>query len=207
MKLEYIGEPRCKKCSKPIEFEEQEYCSDCVKKQFHYKKGYSIWIYNDSMKKSIAYFKYHGRREYSVFYIQEMVKHYGEQIIRLAPDVIVPIPLHRSREAHRGYNQADILAKGIGRELHIPVASKLLVRNKKTVPQKQLSDKQRLQNLQRAFRYNNEVATKYKREIKRVVIVDDIYTTGSTIEACTNVLLEHGIKEVYFITLCIGKGF
>jgi predicted amidophosphoribosyltransferase len=87
------------------------------------------------------------------------------------------------------------------------VASKLLVRNKKTVPQKQLSDKQRLQNLQRAFRYNNEVATKYKREIKRVVIVDDIYTTGSTIEACTNVLLEHGIKEVYFITLCIGKGF
>ncbi len=206
-KLVYIEEPRCKRCGKPIEYEEQEYCSDCRRKNFHYDGGYAVWAYNEAMRASVAGFKYRGRKEYSVFYIQEIARLYGEAIRRLSPEAIVPVPIHRSKYLERGYNQADILAKGIGRELQLPVYSKLLVRHKKTLPQKKLSDKERLKNLAEAFQINKNEGGKQLSQLDRVLLVDDIYTTGSTVEACTNVLKSNGVKEVYFIVLCIGKGY
>jgi len=206
-KLQYIKEPRCKKCSKPIEYEEQEYCSDCSRKEYHFDKGYAVWVYDEAMKHSIANFKYHSKKEYAKFYIQEVVRLYSEKIRILAPDVIVPVPIHRSKYQERGYNQADLLAKGIGRELGIPVISHLLLRNKKTLPQKKLSDKERLRNLSEAFQFNEKAVCSYQGEIARVLLVDDIYTTGATIEACSMVLRVAGINKVYFMILCIGKGY
>ena len=206
-KIHYVKEPRCKKCSKPIEQEEKEYCSDCMKKNYHFLKGFSVWIYDKEIKQSIADFKYHSRKENAKFYIEELVRIYGEDMKRLSPNVIIPVPIHRSKYNDRGYNQAAILARGIGKELNIPVLSHLLIRNKKTLPQKQLSDKERLRNLRQAFGFNNKEQECFHKKINRVLLVDDIYTTGSTIEACTNVLMEHGIDEVHFVALCIGKGF
>jgi len=206
-KLHYIKEPRCKKCSKPIEQEEKEYCSDCEHKNFQFVKGFSIWSYDSAIKHSIAEFKYHNKKEHAKFYTQEMVRHYGDMIEKLSPDVIVPIPIHRSKYLERGYNQADILARGLGKALNLPVLSELLIRNKKTLPQKQLSDKERLRNLQEAFCFNKKVSENFQKEIKKVLLVDDIFTTGSTIEACTILLKTNGITDIYFISLCIGKGF
>lgn len=206
-RIHYVNEPRCKKCSKPIEQEEKEFCSDCVKKNYHFSRGFSVWIYDKEIKHSIADFKYHSRKENARFYVEELVRIYGEDIIKLSPNVIIPIPIHSSKYYDRGYNQADILARGIGKALDISVLSHLLIRNKKTLPQKQLSDKERLCNLRQAFKFNKKEQESFHRKIDRVLLVDDIYTTGSTIEACTNVLMEQGIGEVYFITLCIGKGF
>lgn len=206
-KLDIIREPRCKKCSKPIEAEEKEYCRDCEQKNYHFIKGYSVWIYDAVMKKSISDFKYRNKKEYAGFYIAETVRLYGKSINKLAPDVLVPVPVHHAKYRERGYNQADILARRIGKELDLPVLSHLLVRNRKTLPQKQLNDKERLRNLKEAFQFNGKLAERFHKGIDKVLLVDDIYTTGSTIEACTNILLEHGIKEVYFITLCIGKGY
>lgn len=205
--LQFISEPRCKKCSKPIEQEQKEYCSDCERKDYHFDYGYSLWLYDTHMKKSISNFKYRHKKEYAKFYIQEIIRNYGEKIKSLSPDVVVPIPIHKSKYRERGYNQAEILAKGIGKELDILVLPNLLIRNKKTLPQKQLSDKERLRNLQEAFRYNEELADEFSGRLNKVLLVDDIYTTGSTIEACTNILKHYGINNVYFITLCIGKGF
>jgi ComF family protein len=206
-KLSYINEPRCKKCSKPIELEEMEYCNDCAQKNFHFQKGYAVWLYDDVMKRSIANFKYHGRKEYAKFYIQEIVRIYGKTLKQLMPDVIVPVPIHKSKYLKRGYNQADILARGLGKELNIPVLSRLLIRNKNTLPQKQLSDKERLRNLTKAFIFDEITADNYKKNLNNILLVDDIFTTGSTIEACTNVLRVQGIENIYFITLCIGKGY
>jgi ComF family protein len=159
------------------------------------------------MKQSLADFKYHSRKEYAKFYVEEAIRVYGSSIKKFAPDVIVPVPIHRSKYLERGYNQAEILARGIGKELGIPVLPKLLIRNKKTLPQKKLSDKERLRNLLEAFQYNDKSAVNFKRNISRVLLVDDIYTTGSTVEACTNVLKTNGVSEVDFIVLCIGKGY
>ncbi len=206
-KLKYIIEPRCFRCSKPIEQEEEEYCRDCQRGPHHFDQGYAVWIYDEAMKRSVAGFKYRGKREYAKFYTEEVLRIYGTWIKRLAPDALVPIPIHSSKYAERGYNQADILACGIGKELGLPVLSNLLIRCRKTLPQKTLSDKERFQNLKTAFEMNKKRLNSFQKQISKVLLVDDIYTTGSTIEACAQVLKSHGIKEVYFIVLCIGKGF
>jgi ComF family protein len=206
-KLQLIGEPRCKKCSKPIEEDQREYCNDCERKDYHFEHGYSLWVYDSAMKKSISNFKYSYKKEYAKYYIEKIVQSYGNDILKLAPDVLVPVPIHKSKYRERGYNQAEILAYGIAKELNIPVLPHLLIRNKRTIPQKQLSDKERLKNLQEAFAFNEVAISSYSKELKRVLLVDDIYTTGSTIEACTNVLVRNGIESIYFITVCIGKGF
>ncbi len=195
------------KCSKPLELSEKEYCNDCEHKKYDFDRGYALWVYNDAMRHSIAAFKYHNKKEYSKFYIEEMVRLYGKTIIKMDLDAIVPIPIHRSKKSERGYNQADILARGLGKELGITVLSQLLIRDKKTLPQKKLSDKERLRNLCEAFMFNEKELNHCNKKINRVLLVDDIYTTGSTIEACTNVLKLKGIASVYFLVLCIGKGF
>ncbi len=204
--LQLVKEPCCKKCSKPIEQEEAEYCFDCSNKKFHYEKGFALWIYDKRMKKSIGDFKYKGRREYVSFYAEEFIKYYGDVLKQLAPDALIPIPLHKAKLRTRGYNQAELLARAIGDQLQIPVINHVLIRNKKTLPQKELNDKERLKNLLEAF----EICEDNHRKLsymKRIILVDDIYTTGSTIEACTNVLKQAGVEEVFFISLCIGKGF
>jgi len=206
-RLPVITGARCLRCSKPIEQEEKEFCSDCERKNYHYDKGIAVWLYNDEMKKSLVDFKYHNKKENGKFYIEESVRQYGDLIKKINPDVLVPVPIHTSKHLERGYNQADILAKGIGKQLGIPVLSKLLLRNKKTLPQKSLSDKERLRNLSQAFSYNETEARKHGSSILRVLLVDDIYTTGSTIEACTNVLRLHNVTHTFFIVICIGKGY
>jgi len=205
-KLSYVEEPRCMKCSKPIEHEEKEYCIDCERKKYSYERGFSIWVYDDLMKKSIAAFKYNNKKEYAGFYIDEMLRLYGDAITKLKPDAIVPVPIHRSKYFSRGYNQAEILARGIGKALNVPVIANLLIRKKRTEPQKKLDNRQRLANLQKAIIYNYK-AVKNNKTINSILLVDDIYTTGSTIAVCSNVLIANGVQKVYFITLCIGKGF
>ncbi|MDF2511655.1 MAG: hypothetical protein K0S04_1521 [Herbinix sp.] len=206
-KLRYVGEPRCMKCGKPLELEEKEYCNDCERKAYHFDRGYAVWAYSDKMKQSIANFKYHSKKEYAEFYIEEVIENYIDKINRMQVNAIVPIPIHRSKYLERGYNQADILAKGIGKKTGITVISDLLLRNRKTMPQKELSDVERLKNLSGAFGWNEVAARRYDHPVNKVLLVDDIYTTGSTIEACSSILKEHGVSEVYFIVLCIGKGY
>ena len=198
----YITGPRCMKCSKPVLNNEIEYCYDCMEKSHHYISGKAIWIYDDIMKQSIARFKYGGSLEYAPIYGKELVKQYGSWIKKHA-DILVPVPLYKKKERARGYNQTEVLANAVGKMLDIPVEAKLLKRIKDTKPQKELNDKERLKNLSEAFFINKKELYKFEK----VMLVDDIYTTGSTIEACANILYRAGISEVYFLSVCIGKGF
>lgn len=201
-----VTEPRCKKCSKPISSYELEYCYDCSVKEFHYVRGYSLWMYDSLMKESMVAFKYKGRKEYADYYVDELISHLGEEIQCINPDVIIPIPVHPSRRRGRGYNQAELLAVELGKRMHIIVRNDILIRTIKTRPQKELSNVERMKNLEKAFSIHKD----YKDLIfqyHKVLLIDDIYTTGSTIEACTRVLLAAGIREIYFVTLCIGQGF
>jgi len=75
--LHFISEPRCKKCSKPIEHEQREYCSDCERKSFGYEHGFSVWVYDAAIKKSISDFKYRHKKEYAKYFIHEVVKGTG----------------------------------------------------------------------------------------------------------------------------------
>ena len=199
---------RCPICGDIVQPRGEIACTSCRAKPKRIEEPRcKKWVYDAVLKKSIADFKFHGRREYSNFYIDEMIKRYGSEVKRIAPDVLVPVPIHKSKLVQRGYNQADILARGIGEKLNIKVLSHLLQRDRKTLPQKLLNDKERLKNLEKAFTYSKEGSLSFPGVIRKVMLIDDIYTTGSTIEACTKVLLNNGINEVYFLSICIGKGF
>lgn len=208
-KLSYVTEPSCMKCGKQLITEEQEYCFDCTKRKHSYNRGFAVFNYDDAMKKLIGDFKFRNKREYAGFLVDEAVKRHCGHIRAAAPDAIVPVPIHPTKRWYRGYNQAELLADGIGRQLSIPVLKDLLVRDRKTLPQKTLNDIERLQNLQKAFSFSNECCERYLRNgniLKSILLVDDIYTTGSTMEACTSILKAHGIEKVYFINMCIGQG-
>ena len=116
----------------------------------------------------------------------------------------MPVPIHSSRRRERGFNQAEELAERLSDCWGLPVDTKLLVRKKKTLPQRDLGPSQRLKNLQEAFALHPSVSDKIP---KSVIIIDDIYTTGSTAEAVTVALKQLGIREVYVFCIAIGKGF
>lgn len=196
-KLIKIKNPRCKKCGKPLEDYRQEYCKDCNRGKHIYQEGRAVWVYNKELRESIYRFKYLNKREYADYYVHCMLKGYARWLTGLKLDGIIPIPLHSKKRRARGFNQAQVLAEKLGEALQIPVYTELVVRQKNTVPQKELNDKERQKNLKNAFKIvQNDV------QLKRILLVDDIYTTGATIDACAKVLKEHGVREVYFI--CLG---
>lgn len=197
-----IVEPRCKKCGKPVRKEEQEYCHDCSIHPHYYEEGRSIWLHKPPVNQSIYQFKYSGRRIYGDYYAQQMEKIYGKTLKQWGIDMIVPVPLHRKKQRKRGYNQAWILAEKLGELTGIPSDNKGVLRVRQTVPQKQLSDRQRKKNLKGAF----GTAGDFKPG-RNVLVVDDIYTTGCTIDEVARVLLLAGAEKVFFLTISVGQGF
>ncbi len=192
--LKQITAPWCMRCGKKLQ-EEGEYCPECQRKERPYIRGRALYEYS-SARLSIYRFKYGGRREYAAYFGEQMAENLKEFITGVRPDGLVPIPLHKSRRRKRGYNQAGLLAREVGKRLDIPVYDKLLVRTKKTAPLKKLNARERQNNLKKAFNVaQNDV------KLKVLIIVDDIYTTGSTIEEAARVLRAAGVKKVYFITL------
>ena len=118
--------------------------------------------------------------------------------LSLGYDAIVPVPVHPSRQRKRGYNQATVLAEVMGAELGRPVYEAALYRRKKTAPSKELNAAERLKNLMSAF-----YAGPIPQDLRRVLLVDDIFTTGATMESCTRTLLAAGVEEVYCFALAI----
>lgn len=199
-KISRVKEPCCKRCGKPVLTWEEEYCYDCSRKPRSFTGGVSLIDYDDVGKSSMIAFKYKGRQEYGAFYAEELWRTYGDRIRSFRPDVIVPVPIHRSRRAERGYNQAEVLGRELSKRSGIPMVTDLLVRSRKTVAQKKLNAGERQRNLEEALSVKGSTSG-----IRRVLLVDDIYTTGSTLEACTRVLLRSGVEEVFVATVCIGK--
>lgn len=199
--LPYIEEPSCKKCGKQLSNEQNEYCSDCNRKVHYYKQGKAVFSYQKGMKSSMYRFKYASRREYAAFYARIAAERLGAWVLRHGIEVIVPIPMYKSKQRKRGYNQAEVFAKYLGICLSIPVDTKLVRRIKNTVPQKELNDIQRKDNLKGAFHLQTNIV-KYRK----ILLVDDIYTTGSTMDAVAKCLLETGIEDVFVLTICIGEG-
>ncbi len=198
-KIHYISEPRCKKCGKSLKDREAEYCIDCEKNHHLYKCGIAAFLYDDVISKSIYRFKYHNRRTYAEFYGGAIVKTYGELIRSWHADVIIPVPIHEKKLIKRGYNQAGLIAKELGKNLGMNVDERVLLRTVNTRPQKEMTKAERKKNLEKAFKISRNVV-----EYKKVILVDDIYTTGSTVDECTKALLGAGIQVVYFVSLSIG---
>ena len=198
--LSYVEEPICAKCGKPVD-DDESLCRDCARGGHVYDEGRAVFIYDEYMSKSMYRFKYNGKQEYARFYGRCMYECLGPFIKSRNIEAIVPVPVHKKRLYERGYNQAYLLAKELSKRLEIPVCDHLVIRKTATKVQKNLSAASRQNNLKKAFIASGNVV-KYKS----VLIVDDIYTTGSTVDAVSAALKQGGVRKVYFVTLCIGRG-
>ena len=200
-KLSWVRRPTCKKCGKEVISDAIEYCCDCTKHRRSFDYGLSLINYDDIASRSMAQVKYNNKREYLDFYSEAMFRGLGKRILRMGADALVPVPVHGSRLRVRGFNQAEELAWRLSAKTGIPVDQSILKRTRNTAPQKSLDPSGRLKNLEQAF-----AAGYIPPNICSVILVDDIYTTGSTIEACTRVLKKAGMEHVYFVTIFIGHG-
>lgn len=187
------------KCGKPLNREEQEFCGDCEKHRHFFLEGRAAFPYTGKIQRSLLQFKLHNRRTYGAFFAGAMAAKFQDYEKIWKIDLICPIPLHPKKRRFRGYNQAELLAVPIGSAFGIPVIPGLLKKKTETSEQKELDRKNRQKNLKKAFQIGQ-----YDVKLKRILLVDDVYTTGSTIDAAAAVLKEAGAAEVFFLTACIG---
>lgn len=197
-----VREPRCMQCGKPVRHAEQEFCYDCMHMKHQYDRGCGLWMHEAPVSTSVYQFKYHNQRRYGVCYAEELTRCCGHMIKRWNPDLIIPIPLHKKRRRKRGYNQAAILCRELGKRLGIPVDEKNLARRICTAPQRSLGHRERRKNLRNAFTVKSSFLP-----VPVVLLVDDIYTTGNTVDAAAEVLKKKGVEKVYFLTISIGQGY
>lgn len=203
--LSFVRQPVCMKCGKELKgrgfdsFGAEEYCRDCMRHERSFSGGIALLNYNDGARKLMAGLKYKNRRGHVDFLAEEMAKRHGRKILRLRADALVPVPVHKKRLRERGYNQAELLAKGLSRRLSIPT-KRLLRRVEYTEAQKKLGYEARQRNEERAF------AAADCTGMKRLLLVDDIYTTGATADACTKALLAAGAGQVFLLSMAIGIG-
>ena len=200
-KLALQKPPWCLKCGKHIIGDDSStICEDCKKGKHQFIRGRSLYNYKD-ISASIYRFKYYGRQEYAEYYAEQIVEYLGDFIKRVNPDALIPVPIHRKRFLKRGYNQAAVLSKQISKLSKIPTLDGFVKRTKNTRPLKLLDASERQKNLQKAF-----IVPRNDVKLKTTIIIDDIYTTGATIDEVARALKGAGVEDVYFVTLASGQG-
>ncbi|WP_154511961.1 ComF family protein [Rickettsiales endosymbiont of Trichoplax sp. H2] len=199
IKISFITRPYCKKRGNSLKKMFGE-CSElnCIYDKHTYSQVISVFEYNDFSKKIITSFKFNDN-----FRLLKLFKSWLSYIISNVnySDItyIIPVPLHKTKLKKRGFNQSLILAKIASRILGINYKNNILVKIKNTENQSDLKKSLREKNLKEAFSVN----LKYKKliEDKKVLLIDDIITTGSTANECSKTLLNNGAKEIRVISL------
>lgn len=200
-KLSFVRHPICCKCGKQVLTETQKICYDCSRAARSFSANRAILNYDDNARRCMVGIKYKNHREHVELFGKMMVHRLGDFIMEENPDHLIPVPVHPSRLKTRGYNQAEMIADVIGRELGISVKTDILFRKKQTEAMKSLDPDERLANLDEAFAIEK---SNIPAGTRKVMLVDDIYTTGATIETCSKILCSYGL-ETASICVCIGS--
>ena len=196
-----IGDSSCIKCGKPINKGQEEYCADCRKKHHHFLQHKGVYLYGGPMKPAMYRLKYSNRRDYARVFAGDAYDKYASWLQKTGIEYLVPIPMYGRKERQRGYNQAGVIAEELGKLTGRPVKTDLVVRTRNSVPQKGLNDIERKNNLKNAFKIRKSGV-----KLKKILLIDDIYTTGSTMDEVSKVLRQAGVEQVYGLSICIGEG-
>lgn len=183
-----IGDYLCGTCKKNIELVNKEILLDSP----YLEKVYYISIYNKFMRRLMQEYKFHGKSYLYKPLGSIMVENLKLMEIDRDIDLILYVPSHRKKEAKRGYNQSELLARFIAQRIKLDLSYNNLIKVKNTREQNKLDQIQRMTNLKNSFKLKN----KEEIENKRILLVDDIITTGSTMIECSKVLIENGAKEI-----------
>lgn len=198
--INFITKPYCAKCGHPFDeapSSKKMLCGTCLsKKQTPFRLSRSAIRYDDASKNMILAFKFMDKTENAPVFAK-WLKLAGADIFDEGVDLIIPIPLHFTRLIKRRYNQAALIATELGKLTHIKVDCTSVVRHKRTKPQVQFSGHARISNVKGAF----SVKHPEKLKGKRIVLIDDVMTTGSTLKECALAMKKAGAKSVDTLTI------
>jgi ComF family protein len=196
----FIAPPFCQRCGTPLHSDHpiaELTCSVCFARPPRYGRARAVLQYGDAARKMILGFKHADRTQAAPAFANWMVRA-GAELLGEA-DVIAPVPLHYRRLLYRKYNQAAMLAVGIAKRANKPVVVDLLKRLRATPSQAGLNARERRRNVARSISVNPARAAKLRG--KNVLLIDDVLTTGATVDACTRVLKAAGARGVDVLTL------
>lgn len=199
--LPYVREPYCMRCGKPLLRHEAELCADCETHPHMFDEGRAVFMYEKGIRLSVNRLKFMNRREYIPFFGECLREVFLRMQKTWMAECIAPVPMHPAKRAVRGFDQAVLLARALSSACSIPLSESLLERIRFTESSKKLGRTERRKNLRGAFRVRPGAVVP-----RSVILIDDIYTTGTTMDEAASALRRAGADRIYYLTLCIGRG-
>jgi len=198
-KTHFIAPPYCVTCGMPFDAPvgDDMQCAHCIANPPEYTRARASMIYDDASKGMILGFK-HGDRTYMAQAMGQWMAQAGQALLQES-DYIVPVPLHRWRLFHRRYNQAALMARIIAAQVNKPLLADCLIRSRHTPQQGHMNRTERAKNVKDAFR----VHATHRQAIlgKTITLIDDVLTTGATLNECAHTLRTAGAATVHVVTL------
>lgn len=203
--IQLVCHPLCTVCGRPFPEAsgEDHTCGVCLARPPHFVSARAWACYpreafeEHPLRQVVQKFKYGRKVSLGKPLGQLMARGCQEFLADCRVDLIIPVPLHAKRLRWRGFNQSVLLGRQISRAYNIPMDVFALLRNKETPPQTQLTEDERRRNVRAAFGLNPDRSI----EGRSILLVDDVYTSGATLNECSRTLKKHGAKEVYVLTL------
>jgi ComF family protein len=200
--LNYIAHPYCSVCGDPVDGQVDHafVCFNCSETQPHFELARSAARYRGALKDLLCDFKYQHALWLRKDLVRLLISCVSVDFDLSAVDAVTYVPLYPSKQRFRSYNQARLLAEGLAKEIHKPLVYKALSRIKPTITQTNLTAKARATNVRGAF----EAGKASHLEGRRILLVDDVMTTGATVNECARALKEGGAKSVFAVTVARG---
>lgn len=189
----------CDICFKKIERNLEPYS---IKSRSYFTKAESPYLYEGVMRECVHLLKYRSKLQIMDVFKELLAQMTADMNSRIIADIIIPVPLHKTRLRQRGFNQAELLACLIEQNNTYKIQTRILKRVKPTAPQSDLSPSERISNVKGAF----VVSCADIIRDKDILLVDDVFTTGATTNECARVLMEAGAKSVNVWTLARTRG-
>ena len=192
IKIYMEDDNRCKFCGTKI-FRENNICDKCAKAKVYYDKLVFCAEYKDVLRNRMLQYKFEDKKYLKDFFAEQL----ANKLVSIDIDYIIAVPISKNRMRERGYNQTNLIAKRVGKILDKQYVSDILVKTKETERQSTLSKTERKINVKDSFK----VADIYKVREKKILLIDDIFTTGATVNECSKMLKKAGAKKVIVATI------
>ncbi len=199
-KVPWAISPLCPRCGRPFADSPDSpdhLCGECIDSTFHFDTARSAVLHEGIIRTCIHQFKFGGQIEWAPSLVELLEMAYAGWGLP-QPGLIIPVPLHPKRLKERGFNQSGLLAGEFARKLRVPVSFDAVIRKNRTEPQTRLNRRERLKNVKGAF----ELTGAQRVRGRRILLIDDVFTTGTTLSECARVLKSKGgASEVHAVTV------
>lgn len=185
----------CKKCA--IEIKKYEINLINKNKKMYFNESMHIFKYNEIIRQRLIEYKFQDKSYMYKTFAKIILKNKKVCGFLEKYDIIIPVPIHKKRRLKRGYNQTELIAKEICKDISLELKTDVLIKQKNIIAQSELNKNERKQNIKNAFEIKsiNEIID------KKILLFDDIYTTGSTVNECSRILRKAGAKQVGVLTI------